>query len=75
MTESLLTVREVAAALRVSMRQVWKLASADRLPKPVRLGRSVRWRRTDIERYIELGCDQERFAAGAITPSQAVNHV
>ena len=55
MTE-LLTVREVATALKVSPRQIWKLSSAGRLPAPVRLARSVRWRAADIARFVELGC-------------------
>jgi excisionase family DNA binding protein len=55
-TEKLLRVRDVAERLAVSTRQVWKLASSGRLPAPVRLGRSVRWRASDIDRFIESGC-------------------
>ncbi len=51
-----MTAKDVAAALRVSCRQVWKLTSCGRLPAPVRLARSVRWRAADIARFIELGC-------------------
>jgi mRNA interferase RelE/StbE len=53
--DRLLSVRDVAARLRVSTRQVWKLASWGRLPKPVRLGRSVRWRESDIRRFVARG--------------------
>ena len=60
----LLTVRAVATALSVSVRQVWKLASSGRLPKPVRLSRSVRWRESDISEFIRLGCpSREQFEA------------
>jgi excisionase family DNA binding protein len=60
----LLTVREVAAALRISSRQVWKLLSSGRLPAPVRLSRSVRWRASDIAEFIRLGCPaRDRFEA------------
>lgn len=52
----LLNVKDVAATLRVSCRQVWKLTSSGRLPAPVRLSRSVRWRAADIARFVELGC-------------------
>lgn len=55
MTE-LFNVKELAALLRLSPRQIWKLNSAATIPSPVRLSRSVRWRSTDIERWIELGC-------------------
>lgn len=62
--DKLLTVQEVAARLGVSSRQVWKLAASDRLPAPVRLARSVRWRESDIQRFIELGCpSREQFEA------------
>lgn len=52
----LLTVKEVSGALRLSQRQVWKLAASGRLPKPVKLGRSARWRRDQIEEFISNGC-------------------
>ncbi len=58
----LLTVKDVAALLRISTRQVWKLLASGRIPSPVRLSRSVRFRATDIERWIRLGCpNRERF--------------
>ena len=60
----LLRVRDVAAQLKVSQRQVWKMHSAGGLPEPVRIGRSVRWRVDDIDRWVQLGCPRrERFEA------------
>ena len=47
---------EFAAALRISRRQLWKLLSRGAIPQPVRLGRSVRWRESDISAFIEDGC-------------------
>jgi len=62
--DRLLTVREVAARLGVSGRQVWKLCASGRLPAPVRLARSVRWRESDISEFIRLGCPAlDAFAA------------
>ncbi len=62
--EQLLNVREMATRLGVSTRQVWKLASSGRLPAPIRLGRSVRWRESDLDRFIALGCPaREEFEA------------
>ena len=52
----LLTVREVAARLKVSTRQIFKLAASGQLPRPVKVGGSTRWRSTDIEEFIERGC-------------------
>ena len=58
----LLTVKEVAHLLRLSVRAVWKLRSAGHMPPPVRLGgRSIRWRAADVERFIECGCDMAAF--------------
>lgn len=56
MENALLTVREVATALKVSVRQVWKLNSSARLPAPVRLSRSVRWRQDELTAWINAGC-------------------
>lgn len=62
--QGLMTVRDVAAALKVSARQIWKLNSTGRLPAPVRLSRSVRWRAGDIAEFVRLGCpSRERFEA------------
>jgi len=52
----LLTDAELATLMKVSRRQVWKLLSMGRLPEPIRLGRSVRWRADEIRRWIEDGC-------------------
>ncbi len=44
-----LSAREVAALLGVSARHVSNLAARGVLPQPVRLGRSVRWLRAEVE--------------------------
>lgn len=60
----LLNVKDVAARLRISPRQVWKLLASGRIPAPLRLSRSVRWRMDLIDRWVELGCpSRERFEA------------
>jgi len=56
MNNRLIDVRGVAERLNCSTRQVWKLASSGRLPAPLRLGRSVKWRESDIDRFITAGC-------------------
>lgn len=62
--ERLLTVRELAARLGISTRQAWKLLAAGRLPAPLRLGRSVRWRAATVDRWIAAGCpSREVFEA------------
>ena len=52
----LMTVKDVAARLKISARQVWKLRASGRLPESLRVSRSVRWREVDITRWVELGC-------------------
>jgi predicted DNA-binding transcriptional regulator AlpA len=40
------------------------LRSSGRLPKPVNIGGSVRWRASDIEKWIDWGCpDRKTFEA------------
>lgn len=55
----LLTDAEIATLIKVSRRQVWKLLAMGRLPEPIRIGRSVRWKKTDIEAWIANGCRVE----------------
>lgn len=60
---ALLSVKQVAGVLGISTRHVWKLVASGRLPKCVRLSRSVRWRRADIEAFVAAGCDMAAFEA------------
>lgn len=53
---ALLTVDEIAEALGCSPRTVRRLADSGRMPRPVRLGALLRWRRQTIEHWIRLGC-------------------
>ncbi|MBP7746436.1 MAG: AlpA family phage regulatory protein [Phycisphaerae bacterium] len=62
--DRLLRVQEVGHRLGVSARQCWKLLASGRLPAPVRLGRSVRWRDSDIARFVRDGCPSRDEAAG-----------
>lgn len=52
----LLTCKDVAATTRLSPRQIWKLLASGRLPSPVRISRSCRWRGADISRWVSMGC-------------------
>ncbi len=55
-TPVLLTADEVAAMLNVSERTLWRLLSGGKVPKPVRFGRSTRWRDSEVREWIERGC-------------------
>lgn len=52
----MLTDTEISNLIKVSRRQIWKLLAMGRLPEPIRIGRSVRWRRADIDSWIANGC-------------------
>lgn len=54
----LIDSRQVGELLNLSTRTVWRLLSAGKLPKPVRIGRSVRWSRSDLETWIANGCPE-----------------
>ena len=56
MNRELLTVADLAGLLNVSVRHVWALNSSGRLPAPVRLSRSVRWRKSEMLAWLDSGC-------------------
>jgi excisionase family DNA binding protein len=49
----LLTKREVAQLLRISERTLERLTEAGEGPPSVKFGRSRRWLRRDVERWLE----------------------
>lgn len=53
---ALLDVRAVAAMLNCSPRHVYRLSDANRMPRPIRLGALVRWRRDSICSWLADGC-------------------
>jgi excisionase family DNA binding protein len=56
-TETLMmTIDDVAHAMKVSDRHVTNLRKEGRMPLPVKLGTSVRWPRRVIEAWIDAGC-------------------
>ena len=60
----LLRAQDLARALLISVRSVWKLSAHGGLPPPIRLGRSTRWRAADVRRWIEeQGQSRDELAA------------
>lgn len=57
-TERLLTARELADMLNVSVRTVWRLRSSAAIPTPVRIRGAVRWNRDDIIHWLAAGCPE-----------------
>jgi predicted DNA-binding transcriptional regulator AlpA len=55
---------DVAAAGKFSRRHVHKLNATARIPKPIRVGRCLRWRANDIAKWFDLGCpSRDQFEA------------
>lgn len=58
----LLPIDQVAGRLSVSASTVRKLVNAGRLPRPVEVGGTIRWRESDLEKWEEqlqpAGCEQ-----------------
>jgi prophage regulatory protein len=54
--DKLLTAGALSELLALSKRQVFRLNSSGRIPAPVRIGCSVRWRASDIVKWIEWDC-------------------
>ena len=48
--------KELAAMLRVGVSTFDRLKAGGKIPEPLRVGRSLRWRRDDVERWIAAGC-------------------
>lgn len=52
----LLKTHEVADLCNVSPETIRRLTDSGAMPKPVRLGRAVRYRKSDVLIWIEKGC-------------------
>jgi len=61
---NLLNVKDVARMLKVAVRTVWRLRSSQKLPKPVPVGGSVRWRHHEIVAWINQGCPAPAMSPG-----------
>jgi predicted DNA-binding transcriptional regulator AlpA len=52
----MVNARTAAAIVGVSRRSWWRFVADGRAPKPIRLGRCVRWRLVEIKNWIKDGC-------------------
>jgi predicted DNA-binding transcriptional regulator AlpA len=59
-TCQLLSAKQLAKLLSTSVRSVWRYRSANALPMPVRVGGAIRWRLSDIEKWISMGCPNRK---------------
>jgi excisionase family DNA binding protein len=59
-----LNVKQLAQILSLSGRSIYRLVDAGKLPQPLHIGGAVRWRRSDIEQWLEQGCKPVRPLPG-----------
>lgn len=57
-TDRLLTARESAAALVVSIPTFYRLLNGGRIPKPIRIGSHPRWPESEIQGVIDAAKQQ-----------------
>ena len=51
----LLNIKDVSLVLGVSLASVRRLDQSGKIPAPARLGKSVRWNRSELTSWIESG--------------------
>lgn len=66
MSDHFLTIDEAAAALRIHRTQLYKLVQTGEMPKPVKLGRSSRYLKSEIEQFM-LDLRRKQDAAATTT--------
>jgi excisionase family DNA binding protein len=52
----LLDVKTVSRLLTCSSRHVYRLSDMGAMPRPIKLGNLIRWRRQDLDDWIADGC-------------------
>jgi predicted DNA-binding transcriptional regulator AlpA len=53
-----LAAADVARLLNISERHLWALHSSGRLPRPLRLGRAVRWVADELRQWLAAGAPE-----------------
>jgi predicted DNA-binding transcriptional regulator AlpA len=56
----LVSRRHLAGLLSLSLPTIDRLAAAGKLPRPLRLAGSVRWRMDEIREWVAAGCPDRR---------------
>jgi predicted DNA-binding transcriptional regulator AlpA len=58
--DRLLTAKTLGEKLSLSKRQVHRLNACGKLPKPLRIGGSVRWAESTIAKWLAVGAPDRR---------------
>ena len=61
--EKLLSAAGVGRILNCSKRSVYRYSCSSKIPAPVRLSGSTKWKMSDITLFLECDCDMQRFKA------------
>lgn len=61
--DRLITIREVAQLLGLCTRQIQKLVASGRFIPPLRISRSIRWRASLVNKFLECDGDMNRYNA------------
>ncbi len=56
----LISAKDVARMLNVSLRTLWRLRSAGDVPAPLTIGATVRWRVDELRKFIAEGCPKRQ---------------
>lgn len=59
----LLKAEQVGSILGCGKRSIFRYRSAGAIPKPVKFQGMVRWRASDIEKFVACDCNMVRFNA------------
>ena len=62
--DTLLDIVDVGRIVKQCSRAISKHVKAGRFPPPIRLGRSVRWKKSSISRFLACNCDMAFYTAG-----------
>ena len=74
-TRPMMMAAEVAHELGVSLRTVWRWAKDRTIPAPIRIRRVTRWRRQDIEAFIEAKAQEAAKPPASIPPPSRDNEL
>lgn len=59
-TNELMTVADIAAELKLGNSSIWRKVKDGSFPKPIKIGGSTRWRRSDLDYFLDqLPFDKE----------------
>jgi len=59
-TAQLVSAKELAKMLSLSKRQIFRLSACGKIPKPIKIGGSVRWDESEIAEFIKAGAPDRK---------------